>query len=71
MKKIPFYFEEIGNKVLVSKDNELFYLQKIGLLTNNTSVLNACSIIAINLEKYDLALFYLNKILDKMHHKLH
>lgn len=51
---------------LNQQENELFYLQKIGLLTNNTSVLNACSIIAVNLEKYDLALFYLNKILDIM-----
>lgn len=51
-------------KQLNQPENELFYLQKIGLLTNNTNVLRACAIIAEKLEKYDLALFYLNTILE-------
>lgn len=60
------YLSYIGGlyRALQQPENELFYLQKIGLLTNNTNVLKACAIIAENIEKYDLALFYLNKILD-------
>ena len=46
--------------IFKDSENELFYLQKAALISNNNLLLKACAMLAEKLSKLDLALFFYN-----------
>lgn len=50
--------------IFKDSENELFYLQKAALISNNKILLKTCAMLSEKLKKLDLAIFFYNKLLE-------